>query len=792
MLRVLFFVYLIIFSNQSLSDQSTPLVNVKTAWFTPTLLQDNDIACKSLLDDAKLKFYSDSAWGEVYGVQGHGFPKTGTILDWQILGGNSLTKLHAYDKDFYLHNFRHSGCGGACERNQSLISETPLQVGSWTELSKKAESSPPAMSYGYTYAQSKSKIPYMFVLGQYEEFRNKLFVYRLSSEAKWLSACEIGLSATEVPFNEEHSYFKAKQHINDLYNKTLNLSRGGGSCGSMNTIWRWRRSVSHQLNMSLIRPWALKLKLRQSKNSYGDYSRIIKQLEQWSLVGLSEEGAFNDYKIQLKLTIRELSSFYQKANQWSKQQSDNIAEFALTSAISHGFGFYLFEPEFSTGESKLRSAIVNNSPMELIKSIGFDPKNVDGVLQNHSRHEAKESILNIAISRPEVLEYLLEQGVDPNKNNSFGKTPLMYAAQYNLIDAAKLLIEHGASTVMSTLKPNDRCYYTLRTFKMTALHYAVRYASPEFIKLLLDNGAVTYMKTENHHKSPVKEETPLDWLLRYTNKNSTELNINIPQKKVPSLKKLLMLPSNEELKKKEKQLIDSALLAYKEGKFQEAYENLLKSLSINPNNEKALSDMSLIALRNQRLGHSLSASDSLIKVSKNKNAIANALFNQGLVCEQQYKKSLNENKSFMIEYDGHYYCREPFIFSYINSWLSEKNAARKSKIKEQFDSKYSHNCSIKLADNKEYLFSFLQSKILLLHSKDAPISLNNLIRKVQFSHIGASSYKLDKITSSDVINIYDFDEFIVEEIKSPLGYYRVGYNGEVKCNTINSATTANN
>lgn len=792
MLRILLCVYLVIFSNQSLSVQKNTSINVNTAWFTPILLQDNDITCKSLLDDAKLKFYTDSAWGAVYGVQGHGFPKTGTILDWQILGGNSLTKLHAYNKDFYLHNFRHSGCGGACERNQSLISETPLQVGSWAELSKKAESSPPAMSYGYTYAQSKNKIPYMFVLGQYTEFKNKLFVYRLSSEAKWLSACEISLSATEIPFNEEHSYFKAKKHINDLYNKTLNLSRGGGSCGSMNTIWRWRNIISHQLNMSLIRPWALKLKLRQSENSYGDYSRIIKQLEQWSLGGLSEQGAFNEYKNQLNLTIKELSSFYQDANQWSKQQSDNIAEFALTSAISHGFGFYLYEPEFSTGESELRNAIVNNAPMEFIKSINFDPKNIDKILQRYSQHESKESILNIAISRPEVLEYLLEQGVDPNKSNSFGKTPLMYAAQYNLINSAKLLINHGASTVISTLKPNDTCYYTLRTYKMTALHYAVRYASPELIKLLLDNGAAIYMKAENHRKSPVTEETSLDWLLRYTDKSSPELNINIPQEKVPSLKKLLMLPSNEELKRQEKQLINSALLAYKKGQKQGAYEDLIKSLSINPNNEKALSDMSLVALRNQKLGHSLSASDTLIKVSKNKKVIANALFNQGLVCEQQYKKSLNENKNFMIEYDGQYYCREPFIFSYINSWLSEKNADRKSKIKEQFDSKYSHNCSIKLADNKEYLFSFLQSKILLLHSKDDPISLHNLIRKVQFSHIGASSYKLDKITSSDVVNIYDFDDFIVEEIKSPLGYYRVGYNGEVKCNTINSATSTTN
>jgi len=782
MLRLLLSFYLVIFSSQSYAFQKTPTIKVNSAWNKPTLVQDNDNACKSVLKDAQLKFYSDTDWGAAYGVRGHGYSTTGTILDWQVLGSNSLEKIHAYDKDFYLYNHRHSGCGGACERNQSLISEIPFQKPSWSELNKMAETAPPAMSYGYTYAQSNNNIPYMFVLGQYQTYKNKLFVYRLSPEATWKSACEISLTAPDIPFNKGHSYFSAQKSINNLYSSTLSLSQGGGStCGSMDTIWRWRNRISQQLNMTLVRPWALKLKGHGGINSYGDYSQIIKQLEEWSLTGISEKKAFSAYKTQLEITKRKLSSFYQNANHWTVLQSDEMAEFSLTSAVARGFGFYSFNTGFSAGELDLRRAIVNNESLLAIKKIPFDAQQMDKNPSQYASPVARESILNLAILRPEVLKYLLTKGINPNKRNDFGKTPLMYAAQYNLLDSAKLLIEYGANISASTLKPSDTCFYNLKTFKMTALHYAVRYASPDFIELLLDNGAPLYLQADNQRIAPRGKETPLVWLQRYTDEDSKEINSNIPPEDIVGLKMLLTPPSPENLQQLESQLIKSALKYYQQGHKQKAYEHLSNALHINPRNEKAISDMSLIALKNQKLGHSLAMSNSLIKNSKNSKTVANAWFNQGLVCEQHYIQRKKNNIGFTIQYDGQYYCSQPYIYSYLSAWTSSKSKSRKNKILSLFNHDNPESCSILLEGSSLFKFYFSQNKILFLRPKGDLIPLDLLFEQVKFSSVLRLNNPIKKNIPLNVTNTYDLSDYIIKEIESPFGYYRIENNGELTC-----------
>lgn len=71
----------------------------------------------------------------------------------------------------------------------------------------------------------------------------------------------------------------------------------------------------------------------------------------------------------------------------------------------------------------------------------------------------------------------LNNGVDPNEQDSRGWSPLMWAAAENKIDAVKLLIAHGSN-------PN-----LINYLGRTALMYAARYGYIQIVRLLLEAGA---------------------------------------------------------------------------------------------------------------------------------------------------------------------------------------------------------------------------------------------------------------------------------------------------------------
>ena len=78
---------------------------------------------------------------------------------------------------------------------------------------------------------------------------------------------------------------------------------------------------------------------------------------------------------------------------------------------------------------------------------------------------------------PEVVEFLLEHGIDPNIQNNNGDTLLQLAAANNYLRLVKLLLEHGAD-------PNIQ-----NNYGRTPLHVAAFNGRREVVKLLLEHGA---------------------------------------------------------------------------------------------------------------------------------------------------------------------------------------------------------------------------------------------------------------------------------------------------------------
>ena len=105
------------------------------------------------------------------------------------------------------------------------------------------------------------------------------------------------------------------------------------------------------------------------------------------------------------------------------------------------------------------------------------------------------SILPAALVRPDLLQSVLDMGIDASAHtNYFGKTALMYAAQWGNAYAARVLIAAGADVNARTDSrrsgglPLDACS-RLERDQRSALMYAAENSGEELIRLLLSAGA---------------------------------------------------------------------------------------------------------------------------------------------------------------------------------------------------------------------------------------------------------------------------------------------------------------
>ncbi len=168
----------------------------------------------------------------------------------------------------------------------------------------------------------------------------------------------------------------------------------------------------------------------------------------------------------------------------------------------------------------LRLAIVNNYPLSSIKKLVADGAPVEGGYE-----QRMDTPLMQAVKRPDVAEFLIEHGAKVNAQNSFGKTPLMYAVQYRSKDVIGLLLLHNADINLMTYG-TEQCgkdNLFLGAEGRTALMYAAWYGTPEIIQALIAHGA-------NIHYSDSEGETSYDYL----NKNKL-----MPPKQMEQAEQLL-------------------------------------------------------------------------------------------------------------------------------------------------------------------------------------------------------------------------------------------------------------
>lgn len=661
------------------------------AWFTPELAINKSPLCE------QVEKHTIDVW---HGKSRDTYPATSFNKE-----ASSDTTVVIDGEDVHISTYRHIGCGGACNQYQIIASSDPLpgiekNRSAYTALLKN---SPPKGYFNFLSSQSGE----YFI---YTKNDNKNNLFKLNSNASWDKVCSITTSPSKEQIaRTDGDYELIQASLESLRTLVGGLRQSAGfNCGSMRTHARWTQRIDQEFSNLLYNP------RREPKNKQAPDATVdinTKNLTLWSLQGLGEHNVFTEFQTKLPIVTRDLSQFYQKHFGWSRSEANHIAEYALTFAINSGISFYSYKPFNTQEEVELRKAILEKRSIADIKAI--DISAIPKVLAKRNRFAANESILNIAVTHPEALTYLIESGFDVNNKNAFHKTPLMYAAQHNAYDAVKILIDNGADVNAGTIIPEDRCKYTLKTTNITPLHYAVRYAHRDIIDLLLANGASKFYYVENQMERPSQIEYPVDWLTRFDNALLTA------QDKA-HLEAHLKLPPHDELYAIANKLNLQGEKLYADKSFQEASIKFKEASYVDTNNIRALNNYALASLKLDNNANSLAASANVIrsKTATDKQK-ASAHFNTGLACEGASR--------YGIRFNGKNYCRKGPLDHYISAYKGYPTTSRANTIVERITTKkekHAHQCVMQ--DGRfEAVIKIDNRKLQFLHKKPMAELLDN-------------------------------------------------------------------
>lgn len=638
------------------------------AWFKPALVENRSPLCSVVLKEANRLFYSPR-------------PQ----LDDQPLALDAMQRIDpeqtpavtTHGKKMYVAMRTNPGCGGACETRQMFASLAPFETPmSWDDPPGLSKPTPRAPEL--TLLKTQDDLYHVAVVVD-----QQLRLYTLTESAAWDAVCKVDLEPKVYPASDRE-FQTALQSIRDLQSTIDPIRQDAGpDCGTLKAHERGGEFMRDAFQRILYRPWSLRA---EPVNSDGSPRVLENSLTAWSTIGLDEYAAVAKFRAQLPVTVDQLSRFYVRGFGWPQADASQAAASAVAGALDRGLAFSS-SPLINDGSLPVRRAILENRPVAELDALNWQP-----AAPKWQTWASQESVLSIAIKHPAALRWLLSKQLDPNHVNAFGKTPLMYAAQHDALDAVRILLEHGANPNAATIFPEDTCTYTLRRANVTALHYAVRYGSADIVQALIDGGALPFVKTVEKDEQP--GQTPREWLGLYASPNLTEAD-------QPRLTQLLSAPdSTRLLEYSQQQTLDSEK-QYAAGDLSGARRSLKNALQADPSNERALSDLSLVALRAGEYGESLEAATHLIKASHDARIIANAWFNVGLACERSERSYLS--------YNGQTYCMTSGIFPFLESWRTANSRARAEKLEQLFAATGSARCVVPQPGSTGHRYIFVRA-----------------------------------------------------------------------------------
>ena len=308
-------------------------------------------------------------------------------------------------------------------------------------------------------------------------------------------------------------------HIDKWFQEIKNLIKTDSRCG----VSKPRLDLI-ELQYDLIKTKPIKLLETES-----NYEKYREQIEMWSLYDIDNRRDLKRYLSAEQTLINSLAKHYSTLQNLGNDNPNELADKVVKLLVSNSLNAAQFDLPVSHPQIGLRKLILDKGDISEIvkftnKALLLEKPTYEGAFR-------QESILSIAVEYPKALEHLLSLGISPNHQNSFGKTPLMYAVQKNQYESVKLLIEYGTNKVRyhGYVCESPR----ISQYGVSALHYAARFASVEVISLLVASGAHKEIVNGVQHKRNEREEvvdgvryraddmevppsgTPYDWLIYF-------------------------------------------------------------------------------------------------------------------------------------------------------------------------------------------------------------------------------------------------------------------------------------
>jgi len=229
-------------------------------------------------------------------------------------------------------------------------------------------------------------------------------------------------------------------------------------------------------------------------------------LEAWAMESYPNYKYFSEvinYGIGFNKAVDKLTQHYIKTFKIDKNKARQYARYVMTPRAANSL---------PVNKETLRYKILSGVSVQEIKAWVENKKIKGEEFEEPATPHLSDEILMVSIHRPDVLKMLIEicpnneeklncigLNTDINAGNAFGKTALMYAAQYGFMESVKILLAAGADIDAQTDKgnlQNEYCWedICIANGERTALMYAVQEGNLEIAKYLVEKGADITLK----------------------------------------------------------------------------------------------------------------------------------------------------------------------------------------------------------------------------------------------------------------------------------------------------------